>query len=123
MAGLSDAYWEGARAGRLVLQRCGSCGLIRHYPQVLCPACRSFSVGYVTSAGTGNVHSWTVTHHPFDPTLRDQLPYLLVTVDMDEGVRVLGRLRGDAGPRIGLPVTLAFEPGPDEQPIPVFTAA
>jgi uncharacterized protein len=114
---LAEAYWAGARENRLVLQRCGHCGRIRHYPQLLCPACRSFAVDHVTATGRGTVHSWTVTHHAFAPELRDEVPYTLVTVDMDEGVRMLGRLAGDTAPAIGLPVTVTFDPAGG----PVFT--
>jgi hypothetical protein len=124
MAELSQAYWDGAREGRLVLQRCGGCGLIRHYPQVLCPACRSFTVEHVEATRRGTVHSWTVSHHAFSPELRDQVPYVLLTVDMEEGVRVLGRFSGGVEPRIGLPVTVSFEPGADpDRPVPVFSVA
>lgn len=120
MSELSDAYWQGAREGRLVLQRCGDCGLVRHYPQLLCPACQSFSIEHVDAAGTGIVHSWTVSHHVFNPDIADDVPYTLVTVDLAEGVRALGRLDGDEQPRIGMPVRISFAPGPEERPLPVF---
>ena len=123
MDDLSRAYWDGARENRLILQRCGRCGRIRHYPQLLCPSCRSFEVEHVQATGHGTVHSWTVTHHPFTLELRDEVPYVLVTVEMDEGVRVLGRLTGPASPRLGLHVSIAFERAGDERPVPVFTPA
>lgn len=106
MTELTDAYWEGARKGRLVLQRCGDCGLVRHYPQLLCPACHSFAVEHVDAAGTGSVHSWTVSHHAFNANVADDVPYVLVTVELPEGVRVLGRLDGE--PSTGLPVRVSF---------------
>lgn len=118
---MDEAYWTGAEQGRLVLQRCGACGHVRHYPQRLCPLCHSFAIEHVTASGRGSVHSWTVTHHAFLPELRDQLPYTLVTVDMEEGVRVLGRLAGDTPLQIGLPVELGFRPNADGRPLPVFT--
>lgn len=122
MGELSDTYWAGAAQGSLVLQRCSDCGHIRHYPQVLCPRCHSFATEHVASTGSGTIHSWTVCHHPFAPDVVDQVPYTLVTVDMEEGVRVLGRFHGDAAPRIGLPVTLRFDVADDNPPRPVFYA-
>lgn len=118
---LSAAYWTGARRNRLVLQRCGDCGRVRHYPQLLCPVCHSFAVEHVTATGRGTVHSWTVSHHAFAPEFRDEVPYTLVTVDMEEGVRVLGRLDGPVAPSVGLAVTVAFEPAGADHPVPVFT--
>ncbi|HZZ50125.1 MAG TPA: Zn-ribbon domain-containing OB-fold protein [Pseudonocardia sp.] len=122
MAELSGAYWAGAQRGELVVQKCSDCGHLRHYPQALCPRCHSFAHEHVTASGHGTVHSWTVSHHAFAPEFRDELPYTLVTVDMAEGVRVLGRLLGDTPPRIGLPVAIRFEPTSGERPIPAFTA-
>lgn len=122
MGELSKAYWEGARGGRLVLQRCGRCHKVRHYPRLLCDACYSSEVEHIEASGRGTVHSWTVTHHVFDPVVASDTPYVLVTVDMAEGVRVLGRLSPTAQPRRDLPVRIAFEPGPDGLPLPTFAA-
>ena len=116
-----SAYADGAARGVLVLQKCGDCGLVRHYPQVLCPRCYAFAVEPLEASGAGTVHSWTVVHHAFDPAFADALPYVLLTVDMDEGVRVLGR--SAAEPRMGAPVRITFAPAPDGSPMPVFVPA
>jgi uncharacterized OB-fold protein len=122
MSALSEPYWQGAREGRLVIQRCGACGRLRHYPQVICPACQSFSVEHVAAAGTGRVHSWTVTHHAFEQAFASEAPYVLLTVEMDEGVRVLGRYRGAPEElALGLPVRITFASGHDGAPQPTFT--
>jgi uncharacterized OB-fold protein len=119
----SRSYWAGAEQGRLVLQRCGRCGRIRHYPQLLCDVCYSFDVEDVEASGSGTVHTWTVAHHAFHPSVASEIPYVLVTVDMDEGVRVLGRFRGGDDLHLGLPVRITFERGADGVPLPVFLPA
>lgn len=106
---LARPYWEAAAQGRLLLQSCGACGKIRHYPRMLCDACYSDSVTWLASKAFGKIHSWTVAHHAFHPAFAAELPYTLVTVDLDEGVRALGRWRGDVTMSIGLPVIGAFE--------------
>ena len=118
---LSVAYWQGAARGLLVLQQCGQCGRVRHYPQVLCGLCQSADVRLVEADPGGTVLSWTVTKHAFHPSVADQVPYVLVTVDMNAGVRILGRFRGSTELHPGLLVRLAFEPGPGGRPIPVFS--
>lgn len=118
---LSSEYWSGVERGELVLQRCSRCGKIRHYPRVLCDVCYSFEVAPVVSGGEGSVHSWTVAHHAYDPAFADEVPYVLVTVDMQEGVRAIGRLTGTADLAIGLPVRIGFERGHDGQKHPVFS--
>ena len=108
---LSRPYWEAAAEGRLVLQRCTACGTLRHYPRLLCSRCYSDQVGWQPASGRGRIHSWTVAHHAFHPAFAAELPYTLVTVDLDEGVRALGRWRGTAPLLIGRAVQGAFEPG------------
>ncbi len=106
---LARPYWEAAAQGKLVLQSCGACGKVRHYPRLLCDACYSDAVTWLDSEAIGKIHSWTVAHHAFHPAFAAELPYTLVTVDLDEGVRALGRWRGDVEMAIGIPVVGAFE--------------
>ena len=113
----SGGYWAGAAKGKLILQRCRNCGRIRHYPRPLCDACYSFDVEEVASPGLGAVYSWTVTHHAFAPSVVGELPYVLVTADLDEGVRVLGRMSLDVPLRIGLRVRANFGSAVDGIPV------
>ncbi len=109
---LSKPYWDAAAQGRLLLQHSAACGLPRHYPRLLCSACYSREVNWVESPAIGKVHSWTVAHHAFHPAFRDELPYTLVTIDLDEGVRALGRWSAAQTPAIGQAVKGAFHPRP-----------
>jgi len=118
----TQRYWDGLNEGRLRLQRCADCGKLRHYPRPVCDACFSMNVAWTDASGNGRVHSWTVTHHAFHPGFKPDLPYTLVTVDLDEGVRMQAQLRGlDARElRVGLPVRVAFEPATEGLTLPVF---
>jgi uncharacterized OB-fold protein len=80
---------------------------------------------WVEARGTGKVHSWTISHHAFHPGFKPELPYILVTVDLDEGVRMQAQLRGaDAGAlKLGLPVKVAFEAATADLVLPVFVLA
>ena len=110
----TEPYWTGLREERLLLQRCASCGVVRHYPRPVCSACFSMDVAWVRASGRGTVHSWTETHHPFLPELREAVPYILVTAALDEGVRLLAPLRGrQTGLRIGALLQCRFEPAGD----------
>lgn len=93
---LTKPYWDAALAGRLVLQCCAACGKVRHYPRLLCDRCYSSEVNWIPATGKGLVHSWTVAHHAFHATFAAEVPYTLVTVDLEEGVRALGRWQGGA---------------------------
>ena len=106
---LARPYWEAVAQGKLVLQSCSACGKVRHYPRLLCDACYSDAVTWLPSNASGTIHSWTVAHHAFHPAFAPELPYTLVTVDLAEGVRALGRWRGNVTMSIGLPVKGVFE--------------
>lgn len=107
---LSRPYWEAAARGELVIQGCASCGTLRHYPRLLCDQCYSDEVTWTVASGRAVIHSWTVAHHAYHPAFIGELPYTIVTVDLEEGPRALGRWRGDT-PSIGLPVRGWFEIG------------
>lgn len=117
-------YWAALREGRLDLQACADCGKIRHYPRPVCPHCYSMNAKWVPSSGRGKVHSWTIAHHPFHPGFKGELPYTLVTVDLEEGVRMQAQFRGPADSlAIGKPVVVAFEIATRDLTLPVFVAA
>jgi uncharacterized OB-fold protein len=117
----SKPYWKALREGRLLIQKCGRCGKLRHYPRPVCDACFGMEVEWIEASGRGSVHSWTETHHAFLPAFERDLPYILVTVDLEEGVRMNARLRQDDGAiEIGAPVECAFEVQDDEWTFPVF---
>jgi uncharacterized OB-fold protein/acyl dehydratase len=101
-------FWAGTAAGELRIQRCGSCGVLRHPPGPMCPACGAARPEYQVAAGTGEVYSYVVHHHP--PVPGKELPIVVALVALTEGVRMVGELL-DVSParvRVGLPVRAAF---------------
>ena len=66
---LSAGFWEGVRAGRLVIQRCLHCGLLRHYPQPMCPACRRLGFDWAPVSGRGRIYSWERPWYPAHPAV------------------------------------------------------
>ena len=101
-------FWDGTARGELRIQRCGGCGALRHPPGPMCPACGGDKPEYVLAAGTGEVYSYVVHHHP--PVPGHQAPFVVALVQLTEGVRMVGELLG-ADPeqvRIGMPVRAEF---------------
>ncbi len=117
----NQAFWEAAREGRLVTQRCAGCGRLQHPPRPMCPSCHGLELEVVELAGTGVVYSYSILHHPRHPSF--DYPVVAVLIDLDEGVRILSNLV-DVRPedvRIGMPVEVRFVPTRDEMAAPVFT--
>ena len=121
----TQAYWDGLNQNRLRLQRCADCKTVRHYPRPVCPSCYSMNAQWIDATGRGTVHSWTITHYAFHPGFKGDLPYTLLTVDLEEGVRMQAQARGidPAALRVGLPVKVAYERVKDDLTLPVFVAA
>jgi len=117
-------FWEGTTAGELRIQRCPGCGALRHPPGPMCPACGTpGDGGYVVAAGTGEVFSYVVHHHP--PVPGKKLPMVVALVQLPEGVRMVGEMPGVAPDRIriGLPVRVAFTRVDDDLVLPAWRSA
>ena len=71
---ISQGFWDAIAEGRLSIQRCTSCGLLRHYPQLRCPSCHSPDSDWADVSGRGRVHSYTVAHRAFHPAWKDTSP-------------------------------------------------
>ncbi len=121
----SQPFWDALKKHRLELQKCGDCGKIRHYPRPVCDKCYSMKVEWVEASGKGKVFSWTVSHHPFHPGFKEDVPYILATVELEEGVRMISRLKGVKAEEmeIGMPVEVFFEDATEEFTMPMFRSA
>lgn len=118
----SKPYWDSLQEGSMRLQSCAGCGKVRHYPRPVCDSCHSFEVEWVRASGKGKVHSWTVSHHPFHPGFIVDLPMTLVTVDLEEGVRMCAQMRAVEPDQmsIDMPVELGYEAATADLTLPVF---
>ncbi|SHK67864.1 hypothetical protein SAMN05443637_11041 [Pseudonocardia thermophila] len=92
----SAPYWQALREHRVVVQRCAACGVHHFPPTPGCPHCGHPDVTWVEVPATGTVYSYVTVHRAFDPAFADQVPYVIATVDLDCGARVIGRLTGPA---------------------------
>jgi hypothetical protein len=113
-------FWEGTARHELRIQRCGGCGSLRHPPGPMCPVCGFARPEYEVAAGTGEVYSYVVHHHP--PVPGRALPVVIALVQLTEGVRMVGELL-DTSPervRIGLPVRVTFVEVDGELTLPAW---
>lgn len=113
-------FFEGAGLGKLLVQRCSSCGTLRHPPAPSCAACRSLEWEAVESCGRGVVYSFVVVHHP--QVAGFEYPLVVALVELEEGTRLVADLEGvaPADVRIGMAVEVGFAPLSPEIALPVF---
>jgi uncharacterized OB-fold protein len=121
----SRPFWEGCTRHQFLVQRCRTCGARQHYPRGICAACWSDDLEWLPSSGRGTVYSFTVTYRTQARGFKDELPYVLAHVELEEGVQVLTNLVGADHEkiRIGMPVRVTFEDVTADVSIPRFTPA
>lgn len=102
----SAPYWEALRAHRVSLPRCESCSR-RHFPPTpSCPFCSHATMRWDDVSASGSIYSFITVHRAFDPAFTDEVPYVIATIDVDAGARMIGRLTGE--PAIGARVEPEF---------------
>jgi uncharacterized protein len=89
----SAPYWAAARDGRFALCRCTSCRQWLQPPLERCRYCAA-ATSFEEASGTGTIYSFIVIRHPSVPAFVRRLPYVVALVDLDEGVRLPGRIVG-----------------------------
>jgi uncharacterized OB-fold protein len=104
-------HWAAARVGELKLQCCTNCGRFRFPAAPICPRCRARGAEWKTTSGHGVIESFCRFHKAYWPGFEAELPYLVVQVLLDCGVRMYSNLvRGtDDQVRIGMAVEAVFE--------------
>ena len=106
----SAFFWEGVEAEELRIQRCATCGKLRHPPRPMCPYCRSLERDYVVASGRGEVYSFVVHHRPEVPGREH--PFAVALVQLEEGTRIIGNVVGidPSEVDVGLPLQVVFVP-------------
>jgi uncharacterized protein len=119
----SSFFFDGAKRGELLIQRCEACGTLRHPPRPGCPKCGSLEWGTIAASGRGTVFSFVVVHHPQVPGFDYPLPVVLV--ELDEGTRIVSNITGiePSEIEIGLPVEVDFATYGEDLTLPVFRPA
>lgn len=112
----TQAFWDAAGEGKLLIKSCNSCGKPHYYPRALCPRCFSDNTEWTEAKGTGEIYSFSVMK-------RAKIPYAIAYVTLDEGVTMMTNIVDtdlDAI-KIGQKVKVVFKPTEDGPPVPMFT--
>ncbi len=122
---LTAPFWDATRRRELLVQWCNSCDHAVFYPREVCPTCLGDDLEWRTAAGTGTVYAVTVEHKPMDPRMRDQAPYAIALVDLEEGVRMMTNVVGCDPDSVtaGMPVRVTWEALSDGRNLPQFEPA
>jgi len=117
-------YWQAAREHRLTYQECPACGHRQFYPRAMCTACAG-DPEWRDASGRGTVHTFTVIRQYGGAGFKDELPYVVAMIDLEEGVRMMGNIT-DVDPeavRIGDAVEVRFVDVDDRIAVPMWRPA
>ncbi len=111
-------FWEGATAGRLMVECCYACENRQFYPRPFCVSCEAPDPAWVEVGDRGEIWSITTVHMQVLPEL--QPPYqVALAPTLEEGPRLLA---GTEGPpcRIGDAVQVGWRTRLEAPPLPMF---
>jgi uncharacterized OB-fold protein len=117
-------FWEGAREGKLMLQREPASGHV-HWPPKPMYWKGGGRLEWFPASGRGRVFSYVVGHEPFLPAFQHLLPLVMVLVEVEEGPRLVGYMVKTRPEEMAfdMPVRVAFERLTDRVTLPVWEPA
>jgi uncharacterized OB-fold protein len=101
-------FFQAAKRGELVIQRCNRCDAVLHVPRAYCHTCGSWETRWQPVSGRGSLYSWTVITHQVHPAYPTPYTVLLVKVD-DCGANLIGSLPGSPELHAGQPMEVWFD--------------
>ncbi|MHB8465425.1 MAG: bifunctional MaoC family dehydratase N-terminal/OB-fold nucleic acid binding domain-containing protein [Acidimicrobiales bacterium] len=116
----NEWWFVALRDHKLLIQRCTSCGALRHPPRPMCDRCQSVEWDTVEASGRGTIYSFVINHYPQVPAFDYPLPVALV--ELEEGTRLVANVAGiEPGDlEIGTAVEVEFVDHDPELTLPAF---
>lgn len=89
---LASEFKDHLARAELHVQHCNSCGHNQMYPRRRCISCYSTDIGWQKCSGKGRLLSYTVVRAAPPTAFKDDVPYGLGIVKLEEGPQLLCRL-------------------------------
>lgn len=115
--------FEGSIEGKLRLQKSLSTGSFRFPPAPIDPTDLSSDFVWEDVSGRATLWSWTIFHQVYFPSFKDDIPYPVIFVQLEEGPYMMATIPRDVpvdSLRIDMPLQVEFVPATDEIALPVF---
>jgi uncharacterized OB-fold protein len=120
----TQPFWDGARAGKLMLQFCKDTNRFQHYPRPVSIYTGSRNLEWREVSGKGQIYACTIVRIP-GPGVEGRLPLSVATVELDDGVRIIANIIGSnpENVTIGRRVVLVWDQLDGGMPYPAFKLA
>jgi hypothetical protein len=86
-------YSEALKQNKLLGLKCKSCGTVTVPPKMVCRSCASPELEVLELKGTGRIQTFT-TCNVAPEGREDEVPYIIMLVELDEGPWIMGNLIG-----------------------------
>jgi uncharacterized OB-fold protein len=117
-------FWDGAKQGKLLLQRCGDTGKAYFPPRPFSPYTGTRNVSVFEASGKATLYSYVIHHRPvpgFTP------PSAIAVVELEEGPRLMTNIVGcpqtPEALQLDMPLEVTFEAMDEEITLPFFRPA
>jgi len=113
----AQPYWDSLKQHQMKVQRCADCSRWTFAPRTMCPGCMGVNLEWTPVSGKATVYSTCNFHHGFRPGYKkEDLPYNLSIVELEEGVRMMTNVVGIpvSEVKIGMPLQLEYDDVTDE---------
>jgi uncharacterized protein len=121
----SQPFFDGAKRGELMIQRCTACGASLAPGSRACTECLSEAIEWVPASGRATLFTFAVMHQKYHPGFFDELPYNITVVELAEGPRLNTNVVGIPNDqlRVGMPLVVTFADVGDSVVLPKFRPA
>ncbi|QPQ35744.1 MULTISPECIES: Zn-ribbon domain-containing OB-fold protein [unclassified Lysinibacillus] len=125
----NQPYWDAADRHELVLQKCETCNSYNHPPGPACSKCGATELSWESQGSdiTGTIYSYVVSYRPFLPGFQDDLPTIIVVVQLDKlnEVKIIGNVLACPPEeiKIGMPVKMTWQDITEDRALPQWIQA
>jgi uncharacterized OB-fold protein len=118
----SKAYWEAAKLNKLMVQYAVDTNEYFLYSKRLTNAQNSSNIEWKEVSGQGKIYSYTVIHAPAGPAFTEEVPYIVASIKLKEGARIISNIITDNIDEISIgdKVKVIFDKQDEEFTIPKF---
>ena len=118
----SKTYWDAAKNKKLMIQYSLDTKEYFLYSKQLINTTDSKNVEWREVSGKGKIYSYTVVHAPAGPAFKDDTPYIVASIELEEGARIISNIitQDIENISIGDSVKVVFEKQDDAFTIPKF---
>ncbi len=123
----TQPFWDSVKQHAMQLPFCKSCNEFFYYPRAFCPKDFNWDIEYRPVSGKGTVYAFSICYRGQAEGWWDKAPYTVVTVELEEGPRMMSNLinveHDPANIKVGMPVKVIYSDVTAEMTLPHFEPA